>query len=314
MQFLLFFISFIAAFSVVHSTVDSSPATVLKQSAAFLATFADADPNVINKMIELVEQLEVQGQNDKTEAIDNTTQRLKTLNEKAADLSDKTNILKEATDKQTATKGAKAAAEKNEKDYRALLQIASKNLNASKITAAEKEKSLKEITARVQEEKKAFKKILELLETVIVPEGFLAIVGRNLLASDEANPDAVEAVQNKVKALDTAADAEVAEAKDARDTAQGYLQTNQAAWNKANQAHVQASGALEAATKNHAAAVAAVRLATTAYKLAVGAHDAAKRAYDEAVVVRDATLKRVKAEAKSLADAKALLKTLLPKN
>merc|ERR1719479_243480 len=52
-------------------------------------------------MIELVEQLEVQGQNDKNEAIDNTTQRLKTLNEKAADLSDKTNILKEATDKQT---------------------------------------------------------------------------------------------------------------------------------------------------------------------------------------------------------------------
>jgi len=314
MQFLLFFISFIAAFSVVHSTVDSSPAAVLKQSAAFLATFADADPNVIGQMINLVKDLEAEGVKDKNDAIANTKNKLDTLNEKKKDLEAKQFALQEATNKQTATKATQDRAAGDEKNKRGLLQIATKNLAASKTTADNKEKSLNEITARVQVEKKAFKKIVELLDSVIVPESFLSVIGRNLLASDEANPDAVKAVKIKVAALDTAADAEVADATKAHNSAQLVLKTDQKIWEKANAEHVSASGALTAATKEYLAAVTAVGLATTANQLAVQVHGAAQLAYNEAVVVRDATLERVANEAISLANALKLLETLLPKS
>merc|ERR1719445_217797 len=260
-------------------------------------------------MIELVKDLEEQGQTDKNNAIANTTQKLDILNAKEEDMNTKQNALQDATDKQTATKAAKDQAEADEKQKRGLLHIASKKLNASKIIAADKENSLNEITARVHEEKKAFKKILDLFDSVIVPESFLSIVGRNLLASDEANPDAVNAVKQKVVDLDSAADQEVVDATSAHDSAQAVLKTDQAAWDKASAAHVLASGALNAATKEYTEAVAAFRLATTAHDLAVKVHDEARLVYQEAVAVKDATLDRVQKEAESLAAAKELLKT-----
>lgn len=307
MQFLIFSLFFLNAFS---ATMKTSPAMVLKQSANFLSTLANADPTVVNKMITMVGDLEVAGQKEKETVIAAAAAAEKFQAQKSRELTQAQEDLNAANEDFATVTGQVNQLTADEKTKRALLSAATKKRDSAQTAADDAKSSLIAISNRVTEEKKAFVKVLALLDSVVVPKGLLTI-GRSLLSYDAADPDAIAAVKAQVVALDAAADKEVADATAVNTAAQELLVKCTKAFDEASEAHTAVAGALKEATEDLVVKTTTKNNAITAEDVASKAHAKAVTATNEAIQFRDDEVERIAVEAKALAEAKALLKTLL---
>lgn len=304
---MLFIISLLFA-----TALSSSPVELFTESAAFLATMENADPDVVNKMIGLIDELRVDGQEAEKKAVDDADAS-KQVYDSAKDHHDikttELNAAKTALTNAVATLNALTVKEEQE---RAILVAATKELKAARANAKKRQAFLNKVSARVANEQKAFDQVLQLLDEIIVPKNLLTLQ-RNLLAFDldSADPDAVEAVKKQVRALKVAAAKEVTDATAVNDAAKQRLSAAQANHDAADKAHTLTSGQLtnakvvaEKAEKKHDNAVTAEDLARTA-------EDSAKVQFELDDAFRVKEIARVAHEDKSLVEARKLLTTLL---
>lgn len=293
-----------------NALATTSPATVIKQSANFLSTLANADPDIVNKMIKMVGDLEISGLKEKQAVQDKATKALGVEAVRKQELEEARQNLARATNLfQTATETVHQLIA-DEETKRGVLVIKTRKKDVAQKSADEAKAALEEISNRVREEKVAFAKVLELLDSVVVPKNLLTI-GRSLLSADAADPDAIAAVKAKVVALDKAADAEVEQAKYSDKAAKAALDAALGEYKTALDAHTAVAGALKEANADLALKTTARNNAATAKDVAESALDSASTIAREAVSFRDLEVQRIDVEEKTLAEAKKLLKTLL---
>merc|ERR1712228_143556 len=200
----------------------------------------DANPDTINKMIDMVNELIQAGENERAVRID--------------DFNSATNVFNDATDAQAAAASAKsvaggeAQAGLNDKNAKAQVEATAKakkedaaNTLALMETAEKHahETRLSEV-ARLDAEKALMEKVLAKLDTLLpgteLIEGKLTvvdfIVGRRLLATAQemADRDAVEKIVNKINAL-------VGEGEGERKAAIKADEEAEAAFDKATEYH-----------------------------------------------------------------------------
>jgi len=307
MQFLLFSVLFLDVFGVSAKT---SPAMVLKQSANFLSSLATADPEVINKMIGLVTDLEKQGQDEKNDLIAKASAQAQVEEQKKREHDVTEKELKDAQEHFAADTANVNSLTAEELTKRALLEAATLKRDGAQKHADETKASMISITNRVAEEKKAFAQVLELLDSVVVPKNLLTI-GRSLLGSDAADPDAVAAVKAQVVDLDKAADQEAADAIAADTDAQDKLATAKSEYSAASDTHTAVAGALKEAQEDLDAARIDRDNKITAERVAREIEHTEHLKTVELNSFRDLEVERINEEAKALAETKKLLKTLL---
>lgn len=296
------------------NVVSSSPAALLKESAAFLASMSEADPNVVKDMIVLIGDLERENHNDATQAEDAAIKSRGVAELRAQQHAQRTATMNAAKKAFVDATGLKNELTTLEKTQRATLEQLTQVMDAAQIVADSKARKLGSVSVRVADEKEAFKQVLELLDEVIVPES-LVTLNRNLLSLDTildiADPDAVAAVKQQVVALAEAADKELATAKAVHLQAQNVLKTAKADQEEAQKKHTATSGRLTEAIEDLHKKTIAKDNAITAEAEARKVMNAAER---KAVADRkfaDSEAARVAEEALALAEAKRLLQTLL---
>lgn len=296
------------------NVVSSSPAALLKESAAFLASMSEADPNVVKDMIVLIGDLERENHNDATQAEDAAIKSRGVAELRAQQHAQRTATMNAAKKAFVDATGLKNELTTLEKTQRATLEQLTQVMDAAQIVADSKARKLGSVSVRVADEKEAFKQVLELLDEVIVPES-LVTLNRNLLSLDtildSADPDAVAAVKQQVVALAEAADKELATAKAVHLQAQNVLKTAKADQEEAQKKHTATSGRLTEAIEDLHKKTIAKDNAITAEAEARKVMNAAER---KAVADRkfaDSEAARVAEEALALAEAKRLLQTLL---
>merc|ERR1719510_551221 len=258
----------------------------------------------------MVGDLEAAGQVEKQTVIDQATEAVAVRDQKKREHTQATSDLAAANTAFSDATGVVNALTAEEKTKRSTLLTATKNRDAAQTAADDAEASMIAITNRVTEEKKAFAKVLQLLDSVVVPKGLLTI-GRSLLSSDAADPDAIAAVKRQVVALDEAADQEVTDANNRNTEAQQFLTVQLGKYNFALDAHTTVAGALKEATKDLNDKTHTRNNAITAEEVALTALDKAEIAATEAIKFRDDEVDRIATEATALAEAKRLLQTLL---
>lgn len=307
MQFLLFSLFFINVFS---ASTETTPAMVLKQSANFLSTLANADPAIVNKMIAMVADLEKQGQDEKKSLIAKAEAQFQVEQKKRRELEAATEDRKEAVAEFERLTGVVGQLTDSEATKRALLVAATNNRDAAQKNADDAKNSMISITERVRDEKEAFAQVLQLLDSVVVPKDLLTI-GRSLLTSDAADPDAVADIKAQVVALDKAADKEASDSIAANQNAQNVLVARNKEFESASVAHTSVAGALKEATE-------ALKKATTVRDNAITAErvaaDCVTKEWNKSVEInkfRDTEIVRIDKEAIALDQTKELLKTLL---
>jgi len=307
MQFLFLSLFFL---NVLSASTETSPANVLRQSATFLSTLTNADPGIVNKMIDMVTDLEKQGQDEKKDLNARAHAQWEIEMEKKRELEAAQENMEEAVAEFERLTGLVGELSDEEATKRALLLAATNNRDAAEKNANDAKDSMISITNRVREEKEAFKKVLDLLDSVIVPKGLLTI-GRSLLTSDAADPDAVAAIKKQVVDLDEAADKEASDSVEANQNAQNLFLTRQKEFDSASHAHTSVAGALKEATESLIKATTARDNAVTAEGLA---QTALFKEWSKSVEInkfRDAETIRIDKEAIALSQTKELLKTLL---
>jgi len=212
----------------VFSTASLPLEKLLQNPKLFAAAFANADPDVIQKMIDLVDQLLEEGQADKASAIKDHGER---QNEQAAALSSFTEASKAF--EEVAAKLVTATSDRDtlaveEKDHSALLDAAVTVLNSANTKEENTKSHMDSTISRVENEGRALSEVIENLNSV-------KSNGRRLL--NEADPAAVDKVVVEIKKLIEAGKNEVADAT--------------AAWNDATEEQTEAIKVEAAARKQH---------------------------------------------------------------
>jgi len=307
MQFLLLAVLFLDVFGVSAKT---SPAMVLKQSANFLSSLATADPEIVNKMINLVADLETQGQDEKNDLIAKASAQAQVEEQKKREHDVTEKELQDAKDHFAAVTAKVNSLSAEEVTKRSLLAVATSKRDDAQSLADETKATMISTTNRVAEEKKAFAQVLQLLDSVVVPKNLLTI-GRSLLGSDAADPDAVAAVKAQVVDLDKAADQEASDAIAADTDAQDKLVTAKAEYSAALDVHTTVAGALKEAQEELNLAKTDRDNKITAERVAREIEHKEHLKTIELNNFRDLEVARIDEEAEALAETKKLLKTLL---
>jgi len=309
------FLFFISMFAV---TVSSNPLSPLfSDPKAFVASLQNADPEVINKMLELVADLEQEGK-DKQVELEEIAKNLRSIaTQKAADLADAIDVLNTAQGALATATGTMNELTSAEAVQKAALEKAISERDTSQADADKKAKTLADVSARTDNEIAGFEKVIALLDDVVVEESwskdkFDVQTGRNLLEAANADPDAIDQVKAKVQGLIDASNAEASAASDADAAAKADLDTKLATHESALEQHTATAGQLQSAiidvdtttaTRN-AAKVKKDEATRIDYAAEVDAADAEAFLASETV--------RIAEEADTLAEVTDLLKTLLP--
>merc|ERR1712083_89045 len=212
----------------VFSTASLPLEKLLQNPKLFAAAFANADPSVIQKMIDLVDRLLAEGQDDKASAIKEHGER---QDEQAAALSSFTDASK-AFD-EVAAKLVTATTDRDnlvvkENEHSALLDAAVTVLNSANTKEDNTKSHMDSTISRVKHEGEALSEVIVNLEST-------KSNGRRLL--NEADPAAVDKVVVEIKKLIEAGKKEVADAT--------------AAWNDATKEQTEAIKVEAAARKQH---------------------------------------------------------------
>jgi len=284
-------------------------APIFQDPAAFVSSFANADPEVVNKMIDMVHGLEVDGENDRAAVIDDASNKLSVSQERDNDLSAAIGVLDNAQASLASAVGVKNELTTREAVEKGTLDLAKSNMDASQVDADKKKASMEDITARVAHEKEGFQDILHLLDQVVVPAEFLT-TGRKILSLTDADPDAVAAVKKQVVALDKAADEEAATSIELNTVAQDKLTADIATYEEALSVHTATAGLLQSsiidvADKTQVRNDAQVEKDEAAKAASIAAANSA-----DAANFRDAEIERINSEAATLKEVLALLLNL----
>jgi hypothetical protein len=295
---------------------------MFRDPKAFVATFANADPTAINKVIEMVNGMIDVGEAEKQKAIDDHAAAVQVAKDEAAqlkidqeDLIFKKGELHIATDKVTA---AQAISELKAAEEAAAL----KTQNAARVDENEKEAFLNAETSRINAEKAVLEEVGDILESLksnevpserrllSVPSqaAFLATLAKQGLQVD---PEAVDKVLASVAAL-------IAEGEALRDAAQGayddavsFTASSEKAYNDAVECHVAANDDLAVKLEHQATYQSQVDLATAVHQESVDRTAAANVDRDQKLAFKESEIARVNSETKDLNDVKDLLKGLL---
>lgn len=285
------------------STVNLPLKKLLANPKLFAAAFANADNDAIGKMITLVDQLVVEGQDAKTWAVDDHQSKDDTHNSDVTSLSEAESALATASGNLDVESTNRDGLTKLESDHRSALGAAVQVLTAATDLEALTNEHWSATSTRVAEEKESFGKIIELLEGV-------SAEGRRLLSSDEADPTAVDAVIAKVNELLAVGDTELADSTTNHDAAVSSLADATAAEAAARVLHTGTAGAL-AASEQSVITLSAIKATKTSERnSATSAEAASALALSNAQSFKDAETDRVNKEDASLKEVKQLLEEI----
>lgn len=285
----------------VFSTASLPLEKLLQNPKLFAAAFANADPDVVKKMIDLVDKLLAEGQNDKASAIKDHGSR---KDEQAAALASFTDASKAF--EAVAAKLVTATTNRDnlvaqELEHRSLLDAAVTVLNSAKTKVVNTKSHLDSTTSRVNKEEKA-------LSEVIVQLNSVKSNGRRLL--NEADPAAVDNVVAEIKKLIDAGKKEVEDAT--------------AAWEEATKKQTEAASVEADARTRHektvgelATANAVVKSLTTEKAAKLGEKDRANKILTDANASLASALQWMNQEVNRVDSEKVTLdevKGLLEKN
>merc|ERR1712080_38980 len=281
---------------------------MFRDPKAFVATFANADPTAINKVIEMVNGMIDVGEAEKQKAIDDhaaavavAKEEARILAEDQADLIYKKGELHISTD---AANDAQEIANLKASEEEAAL----KAKNDAHADEDEKEVFLNSETSRINEEKAVLEEVGDILESLksnevpaaerrllSVPSqaAFLATLAKQGLQVD---PEAVDKVLASVAALI----AEVA-----------HSAASDKAFDDAVACHVAADAGLATKLEAKAKYQGLVDVATGVHQESVDRTAAANVDRDAKLIFKESEIARVNSETKDLNDVKDLLKGLL---
>jgi len=177
---------------------------LLQKPKLFAAAFSNADPEVITKMIGLVDRLLVEGQDDKDSAVKAHGERTTEQQTAQTAYDSATAAFNKVSDELVSAITVRDSKLAEEASDKAILDAAVKVLNSANAKKASTKSHMDSTISRVDNEKTALTDVLEKLESV---KG----QGRRLL--NEADPAAVSKVQAEVEKLIKAGEQEVADAE-----------------------------------------------------------------------------------------------------
>jgi len=302
--------NFLFIFSILSVTVCGNPiAPLLADPVAFVATFVNADPETVNKMLGMVTDLETKGENDRANVISDAETKRGISDSKNTALATAESRLTAVQKLLAEAKGLKNELTTREGVERAALTKATSDRDASQIDADEKQASADSITARVSHEVEEFNEVINLLSSVAVPA--LLETERKLLSVTDADPDAIQLVIEEVNALIEAANEEVSVAVGLNTAAQAKLTTDLATFAAAEAAHTATAGELQSACIDVDNLTDDRDDATIEKNEANSAAVSASLNADDAESFRDAEEKRIDSEAITLGQVRDLLEGLL---
>jgi len=306
-MYCLFFISFFA----VAAQGTYVPANLFKDPVAFVSSLADANPATIQKMVDMVNELIDEGQAEKATAIAAHEDAEADYNSAVAEHSD-------ATDAHAIAAGNAAVQtdifnDKTEAESRTAAIRADRFaiLAASQADFDKKDAIMKAEIIRLDDEKAILDQIVVLLEKLLPGVSFIQgqlvvtdyIYGRALLSNEDAAPEAIQNVVDKINAMIGVGEGERAHAISEQANAKKKLEDDTVAHEIAVEDHTKAAGELGQATKElkRLEAILSVKTDELNEALAVMNDKEAimneKKTFMDAEVVRldeeDATLKTV---------------------
>lgn len=295
----LFFISLIA---VVSSSTNFLPLKkLLANPKLFASAFEHADNDAIGKMIALVDELIVEGQDAKDWAVGDHASKTDNHNADVTSLEEAEASLATASGNLDVTATRRDGLVRLEADHKASLNAAVGVLNAATDHEALTNAHWEATSTRVAEEKESFGHIIELLEAVKAPEEG----GRRLL--DDADPGAVDAVIAKVNDLLAVGAQELADSTADHDAAVEALAAATDAEAAARELHTSTAGQLAAAEQSVDSLTAIKATKTSERNSAASAEEASALALANALSFKDAEIARVDTEDSSLKEVKSLL-------
>jgi len=300
---ILFFISLIAV-----SVMSNPLAPLMANPKAFVASLQNADPETINKMLELVARLVQEGIDMEAAALADAQGKRAVSDKHAKELSDAETALNKAQGELESATGTRNELIGAEAIHKAALDKATADRDASQADYTKKQGLADDVAARVAHENEEFAEVLALLDSIVVPAS--EFIGRSLLS--KADPDAIEKVKGEVQALIDNANAEDAAHAASAAAASDKLATDSQAYDTALNTHTDTAGKLQSACI-------LVEQNTAIRDTAQVAKDAASRqAYLSEVDATDAEafhaseVTRVANEDATLKEVDELLRALLP--
>jgi len=316
----IMFIPFLIATVSAHSQFMNS--LMFRDPEAFVATFANADHDAINKVLEMVNEMMEQGEAEVATAKANYESARATADAARIELKDATNDLTfKKGELEFQTQAANSQQEyvnlkKNEEE------TALADRNAARSLLEEHQAFLKKDSARIASEREVLERIAEILDDLKankVPEGrrllsvpsqasFLATLASQGLKVD---PEAVEKVLFSIAKL-------ISDGQELLEQAQGYVTDSTAAlekdektYSEAITCHVEANNALTDVLAKQKIYEEAVEAAESVHSTAKDASTSADNSATEADKKLSAEAARVKGENQDLLRVKELLKGLL---
>jgi len=296
----LFFISFFA----VAAPGAFVPANLFKDPAAFVANLVDANPATIKKMEDMVNDLIAEGQDEKTAVI---TAHENSVTEYESAVADHT----EATDAHTAAAGA-AAVQTDVFNEKTSAEATAAAIRADRTSALENAQSdfdkkdaiMKAENIRLDAEKAILDQILPLLESLLpgvsMVEGQLTVVdyvvGRQLLSDEDAAPEAIQNIVDKINAMIGVGEGERTHANNEQAHAKSVLDDATVAHTNAVEAHTKAAGELGQATKELNRLNGILGVKTTELEEALAVMNDKESVMNEKKTIMDAEVQRLDEE------------------
>lgn len=300
---ILFFISLIAV-----SVMSNPLAPLMANPKAFVASLQNADPETINKMLELVARLVQEGIDMEAAAAADAQGKRAVSDKHASELADAETALNKAQGELESATGTKNELVGAEAIHKAALDKATADRDASQADYTKKQNLADDVAARVAHENEELAAVLGLLDSIVVPAS--EFIGRSLLS--KADPDAIEKVKGEVQALIDNANAEDAAHAASAAAASDKLDTDSLAYDNALNTHTDTAGKLQSA-------IILVEANTQTRDSAQTAKDAASRQAflsdldaDDAEDFHASEVTRVANEDATLKEVDELLRALLP--
>jgi len=290
---------------------------MFRNPRAFVATFQNADPDVITKVIDMVNDLINVGLAEKQKAIDDHAAAVIVAADAASalaiakdDLIFKKGELHIATDEvneATAIDNLKAGEE----------AIALINLNTANNDLAAKQNFLAKETTRIDGEKAVLEQVVDILvglqegdsrRLLSSPSAFLTILANQGLQVD---PDALNAVLDSVNTLIAEGEALRAAANDAVSDATAFQAVKSSEYDASIAAHVSSTETLEAAVAEQEMYQGVVNEATDVHNAATETKNAADASEASLDAFRISEIERVDSETADFQEVKKLLEDLL---
>jgi len=235
---ILFFISLIAV-----SVMSNPLAPLMANPKAFVASFQNADPEVIQNMLDLVARLVQDGIDAEAAALADAETKRGISTKRSDELSAAETALNTAQGDLESSTGTMNELTNTEAIHKAALDKATADRDASQADYDKKQAFADDVNARVLHENAEFATVLELLDSIVVPVS--EFIGRSLLSA--ADPDAIEKVKGEVQELIDNANAEDAAAAAAAASAADKLATDSGAYSDALNTHTDTAGRLQSA-------------------------------------------------------------------